>query len=237
MSLEYAVNPGCRPFHWRGPHESTRTRAARYTAGFGGARYHSRVRPGFGSRVRRVATACVKRVQTQNMMANCQPSTRRGYRRERALSQGADVTSAEEVKGCGKGRKTIGPQLPPSCMGGANQLKVFSPRSEKQTTSDGCTESRRCEKPAERRRSGTAAPSFFFGSVIARSGMRGEGDYAVANEWLSHSTERFQAEHPNCRCLTSSGQCGRVPVAGRKVGCVDALMREGIMPPLGVSQL
>ena len=32
-----------------------------------------------------------------------------------------------------------------------------------------------------------------FGSIIARTGMRGEADYAVANEWLSRLTERQRA--------------------------------------------
>jgi enediyne polyketide synthase len=40
-----------------------------------------------------------------------------------------------------------------------------------------------------------------FGSVIARTGLRGEADYGLANEWLTDLTERFRAGHPACHCL------------------------------------
>lgn len=41
-----------------------------------------------------------------------------------------------------------------------------------------------------------------FGSIIARTGMPGEADYAVANEWLTRLVEGWQAEHAHCRCLS-----------------------------------
>src|SRR5262249_44803211 len=40
-----------------------------------------------------------------------------------------------------------------------------------------------------------------FGSIIARTGLPGEADYGLANEWLTRLTERFGQEHPACRCL------------------------------------
>src|SRR5258708_7860325 len=40
-----------------------------------------------------------------------------------------------------------------------------------------------------------------FGSLIARSGMKGESDYALANEWLTDLTEQWGRDHPWCRCL------------------------------------
>ncbi len=40
-----------------------------------------------------------------------------------------------------------------------------------------------------------------FGSIIARTGLPGEADYALANEWLSREVEQFQCQHPHCRCL------------------------------------
>jgi len=69
-----------------------------------------------------------------------------------------------------------------------------------------------------------------FGSIIARTGMRGEADYAVANEWLSRLTERWQAEHPHCRCLALEWSVWSGVGMGQRLGRVDALMREGITP-------
>ena len=40
-----------------------------------------------------------------------------------------------------------------------------------------------------------------FGSIIARIGLAGEADYAVANERLAALTERFQRAYPLCHCL------------------------------------
>jgi enediyne polyketide synthase len=72
-----------------------------------------------------------------------------------------------------------------------------------------------------------------FGSVIARSGMRGEADYALANEWLSGVLERWQAEHPHCRCITVEWSVWSGIGMGERLGRVDALAREGTsaIPP------
>ena len=69
-----------------------------------------------------------------------------------------------------------------------------------------------------------------FGSIIARTGMRGEADYALANEWLTHLTERFAAEHPDCRCLAVEWSVWSGVGMGERLGRVDALMQQGITP-------
>ena len=69
-----------------------------------------------------------------------------------------------------------------------------------------------------------------FGSVIARTGMRGEADYALANDWLAILTERFQAEHPSCRCLCLEWSVWAGLGMGERLGRIEALMREGITP-------
>src|SRR5262249_32314736 len=69
-----------------------------------------------------------------------------------------------------------------------------------------------------------------FGSIIARTGMRGEADYALANEWLTRLTERFQATHPRCRCLALEWSVWSGVGMGERLGRGDALMREGITP-------
>jgi len=69
-----------------------------------------------------------------------------------------------------------------------------------------------------------------FGSVIARTGMRGEADYALANDWLASLTEQFQAEHPACRCLCLEWSVWAGVGMGERLGRIEALIREGIMP-------
>ena len=69
-----------------------------------------------------------------------------------------------------------------------------------------------------------------FGSLIARAGMRGEADYAVANEWLSRLTEQWQEQHPHCRCLAVEWSVWSGVGMGQRLGRVDALRQQGITP-------
>ncbi len=69
-----------------------------------------------------------------------------------------------------------------------------------------------------------------FGSIIARSGMRGEADYAVANEWLDRRVAAFQAAHPSCRCLNIEWSVWSEIGMAERLGRVDALLRDGITP-------
>lgn len=69
-----------------------------------------------------------------------------------------------------------------------------------------------------------------FGSVIARTGMRGEADYALANEWLADLTADWQAAHPRCRCLAVEWSVWSGVGMGQRLGRVDALARQGITP-------
>jgi enediyne polyketide synthase len=69
-----------------------------------------------------------------------------------------------------------------------------------------------------------------FGSIIARTGLPGEADYAVANEWLARATERFAAEHPGCRCLALEWSVWAGVGMGEKLGTVERLRAQGISP-------
>jgi enediyne polyketide synthase len=69
-----------------------------------------------------------------------------------------------------------------------------------------------------------------FGSIIARTGLKGEADYAVANEWLTHLTECWQKEHPGCRCLAVEWSIWSGVGMGQRLGRVDALVQQGITP-------
>jgi enediyne polyketide synthase len=69
-----------------------------------------------------------------------------------------------------------------------------------------------------------------FGSVIARSGMRGEAHYAFANEWLAAAMDDFAAAHPRCRALTIEWSVWSGAGMGERLGRIEALRREGITP-------
>jgi enediyne polyketide synthase len=69
-----------------------------------------------------------------------------------------------------------------------------------------------------------------FGSIIARTGLPGEADYAVANEWLARATERFAREHPGCRCLALEWSVWAGVGMGERLGTLESLRSQGISP-------
>ena len=69
-----------------------------------------------------------------------------------------------------------------------------------------------------------------FGSIIARTGLPGEADYALANEWLARLTAQFQAQNPHCHCLNLEWSVWSGAGMGERLGRVDALMQQGITP-------
>ena len=79
-----------------------------------------------------------------------------------------------------------------------------------------------------------------FGSIIARTGLPGEADYALANEWLGQLVEHFQTEHPDCRCLNVEWSIWSGVGMGARLGRVDVLMQQGITPitpEIGITML
>jgi len=69
-----------------------------------------------------------------------------------------------------------------------------------------------------------------FGSIIARTGLVGEADYALANEWLADLVDRWQVEHQHCRCLTVEWSVWSGVGMGERLGRVEALALAGITP-------
>src|SRR5204863_2193974 len=69
-----------------------------------------------------------------------------------------------------------------------------------------------------------------FGSIIARTGLQGEADYAVANEWLTRLTEEFQADHPACRCHALEWSVWSRIGMSQRLGRIESLMQQGITP-------
>jgi enediyne polyketide synthase len=69
-----------------------------------------------------------------------------------------------------------------------------------------------------------------FGSVIARIGLPGEADYALANDWLALLVDRWRLAHPECHCLNLEWSIWSGTGMGERLGRVDALMRAGVTP-------
>ena len=69
-----------------------------------------------------------------------------------------------------------------------------------------------------------------LGSIIARMGLPGAGDYALANEWLARLLERHGAAHPRCRCVTLEWSAWAGVGMGARLGRLDALGRAGVQP-------
>jgi enediyne polyketide synthase len=69
-----------------------------------------------------------------------------------------------------------------------------------------------------------------FGSVIARTGMRGEAHYAFANEWLARLTKEFGEAHPQCRAICIEYSVWSGMGMGERLGTMDMLRRQGITP-------
>lgn len=69
-----------------------------------------------------------------------------------------------------------------------------------------------------------------FSSIIARAGMRGEADYAVANEWLSALTLDWGRRHPHCRCYALEWSVWSGSGMGERLGRVEALLQQGVTP-------
>ncbi len=73
-----------------------------------------------------------------------------------------------------------------------------------------------------------------FGSIIARAGLRGEADYATANEWMTEFTKEFRARHSGCRCHAFEWSVWSGVGMGERLGRMEALISQGITPiPLG----
>jgi enediyne polyketide synthase len=69
-----------------------------------------------------------------------------------------------------------------------------------------------------------------FGSIIARTGLPGEGDYATANEWLAAMVEDFQKKNPRCQCLTLEWSVWSGTGMGERLGRLETLTQQGITP-------
>ncbi|MFQ5655134.1 MAG: SDR family NAD(P)-dependent oxidoreductase, partial [Planctomycetota bacterium] len=67
-----------------------------------------------------------------------------------------------------------------------------------------------------------------FGSVIARTGLRGEAHYALANSRQTRITEIFQEAHPDCRCLAVEWSVWSGTGMGERLQTLEGLLAQGI---------
>ena len=65
-----------------------------------------------------------------------------------------------------------------------------------------------------------------FGSIISRTGLRGEAHYGLANEWLRDLTEKWKAEHPSCKCLAVEWSIWAGIGMGQRLARTDLLMQR-----------
>ncbi|SCL34398.1 enediyne polyketide synthase [Micromonospora nigra] len=69
-----------------------------------------------------------------------------------------------------------------------------------------------------------------LGSIIGRTGLRGEAHYATANDWLAVATAEFGRQHPECRALCLEWSVWSGVGMGERLSVVESLRREGVAP-------
>jgi len=145
--------------------------------------------------------------------------------------QVADVTDVESVeKAVREGEEALGPVTAILHGAGANVPKLIPSLDRSaflETWAPKVDGARNLLAAVDRNR---LKLFLAFGSIISRIGLRGEADYAVANEGLARLVERLRAEQPGCRCLCVEWSVWSGVGMGERLGRVDALAAEGITP-------
>ena len=62
-----------------------------------------------------------------------------------------------------------------------------------------------------------------FGSIIGRAGLRGEADYATANDWLTDLTRRVGEAHPHCRSVALEWSVWSGAGMGERLAVLESL--------------
>lgn len=143
----------------------------------------------------------------------------------------ADVTSPDEVKAAvSTAREALGPITAVLHGSGRNEpmgLASLDESSFRRTLApkiDGLEAVLAAVDPADLKLLVT------FGSIIGRAGLRGEGDYSTANDWMTDLTYRFQERYPNAKALALEWSVWSGAGMGERLGVLESLMRDGIAP-------
>ncbi|MEU3370549.1 type I polyketide synthase [Streptomyces sp. NPDC006660] len=143
----------------------------------------------------------------------------------------ADITSADEVKAAVQEvSQTLGPVTALLHGAGRNVPHALADLDESSFRRTLATKITGLESVLAATDPASLRLLVAFGSIIGRAGLRGEADYATANDWLTDLTRRIAAEYPNCRCLALEWSVWSGTGMGERLGVLESLMREGIHP-------
>ncbi|MER6288535.1 type I polyketide synthase [Streptomyces sviceus] len=143
----------------------------------------------------------------------------------------ADITSADQVKAAVEEvRRTLGPVTAVLHGAGRNMPQALANLDESSFRRTLATKITGLETVLAATDPATLRLLVTFGSIIGRAGLRGEADYATANDWLTDLTHHIQEQYPNCRCLALEWSVWSGAGMGERLGVLESLMREGIRP-------
>ncbi|NNC95394.1 MAG: SDR family NAD(P)-dependent oxidoreductase [Chitinophagales bacterium] len=71
---------------------------------------------------------------------------------------------------------------------------------------------------------------FTFGSIISESGMAGNADYALANQWMANYLKEFQSKNRHIKCSNLAWSVWSGIGMGEKLNVLESLMKNGIEP-------
>ncbi|NML50988.1 SDR family NAD(P)-dependent oxidoreductase [Streptomyces sp. R302] len=143
----------------------------------------------------------------------------------------ADVTSADEVKAAvNEIRDKLGPVTAVLHGAGRNEPHALVNLDESSFRRTLAPKITGLETVLAATDPGSLRLLVTFGSIIGRAGLRGEADYATANDWLTDLTRRVQEEYPDCRCLALEWSVWSGAGMGERLGVLESLIRDGIEP-------
>ena len=143
----------------------------------------------------------------------------------------ADVTSADEVKAAVEElRSTLGPVTAVLHGAGRNEPHALANLDQSSFERTLAPKIGGLQAVLEATDPGSLRLLVTFGSIIGRAGLRGEADYATANDWLTDLTCRVAEDYPDCRCVALEWSVWSGSGMGERLGVLESLMREGISP-------
>ncbi|GGU95893.1 polyketide synthase [Streptomyces albospinus] len=143
----------------------------------------------------------------------------------------ADVTSADEVKAAvNEVQLILGPVTAVLHGAGRNVPSSLANLDEQAFQQTLAPKTAGLESVLAAADPGALRLLITFGSIIGRAGLRGQADYATANDWLTDLTRRIRDSYPNCRCIALEWSVWSGTGMGARLGVLESLMREGIEP-------
>jgi enediyne polyketide synthase len=143
----------------------------------------------------------------------------------------ADVTSADEVKAAVLAvQRALGPVTAVLHGAGRNEPTALANLDEASFRRTLAPKITGLENVLSAVDQGALRLLVTFGSIIGRAGLKGQADYAVANDWMTDLTYRVQEQFPDCKCLALEWSVWSGAGMGERLGVLESLMRDGIEP-------